>query len=64
MAGTITERKTDNRLVNDRFNGLRARIDGEVHTDLVRLIMYSTDASDYKEKPLAVVYPRHENDIR
>jgi len=64
MAGTITERTTDNRLVNDRFNGLRARIDGEVHTDLTRLIMYSTDASDYKEKPLAVVYPRHENDIR
>ncbi len=26
--------------------------------------MYSTDASDYKERPQAVVYPRHENDIR
>ncbi|MCK5066449.1 MAG: FAD-binding protein [Bacteroidales bacterium] len=26
--------------------------------------MYSTDASDYKEYPQAVVYPKHENDIR
>ncbi|TFH28504.1 MAG: FAD-binding oxidoreductase [Bacteroidia bacterium] len=26
--------------------------------------MYSTDASDYKEYPQAVVYPSHENDIR
>lgn len=26
--------------------------------------MYSTDASDYREQPLAVVYPVHENDIR
>jgi len=26
--------------------------------------MYSTDASDYKEYPQAVVYPAHENDLR
>ena len=26
--------------------------------------MYATDASDYKELPLAVVYPKHEADIR
>ncbi|MCK4746659.1 MAG: FAD-binding oxidoreductase, partial [Bacteroidales bacterium] len=26
--------------------------------------MYSTDASDYKEYPQAVVYPKNENDIR
>ncbi len=26
--------------------------------------MYATDASDYKEVPLAVVYPKHEADIR
>lgn len=50
--------------MNDRFNSLRSRLDGEVFTDPVRLIIYSTDASDYKERPLAVVYPRHENDLR
>ena len=26
--------------------------------------MYATDASDYKEVPQAVVYPKHESDIR
>ena len=46
------------------FDALRARLDGELHTDQVRLILYSTDASDYRERPLAVAYPRHENDIR
>ena len=48
----------------DKFNQLRARLDGEVFTDNIRLTMYSTDASDYRERPMAVVYPRHEADIR
>ena len=48
----------------DKFKQLNARIDGEVFTDNLRLTMYSTDASDYKERPMAVVYPRHEADIR
>ncbi|MEN8227621.1 MAG: FAD-linked oxidase C-terminal domain-containing protein [Bacteroidota bacterium] len=64
MAGTIRSEKRIGRSVNDRFDALRARLDGEVYTDRVRLIMYSTDASDYKERPQAVVYPHHENDIR
>ena len=51
-------------IVESKFNELRARLDGEVFTDNIRLIMYSTDASDYKERPVAVVYPRHETDIR
>jgi FAD/FMN-containing dehydrogenase/Fe-S oxidoreductase len=46
------------------FDELRARLDGELFTDRLRQIMYSTDASDYKEYPQAVVYPSHENDIR
>ncbi|HDR67493.1 MAG TPA: FAD-binding oxidoreductase, partial [Bacteroidaceae bacterium] len=51
-------------LSSPALNGLRAKIDGEVFTDRARLIMYSTDASAYRERPLAVVYPVHENDIR
>ncbi len=47
-----------------RLKQLAARIDGELHTDRMHLLMYSTDASDYRERPLAVVYPRHEEDIR
>lgn len=64
MAGTSTKKRRKSDPAQDRFNSLRSRIDGEVFTDPVRLIIYSTDASDYKEKPQAVVYPRHENDIR
>ncbi|MCK4993280.1 MAG: FAD-binding oxidoreductase, partial [Bacteroidales bacterium] len=43
---------------------MKARIDGELFTDRLRLLMYATDASDYKEIPQAVVYPKHEADIR
>ncbi|MEN8156592.1 MAG: FAD-binding oxidoreductase, partial [Bacteroidota bacterium] len=50
--------------MNNRFDELQARLDGDLFTDRIHLIMYSTDASDYREKPLAVVYPRHEKDIR
>ena len=64
MAGATKSNKKVKRSVNDRFSLLRARLDGELFTDRMRLIMYSTDASDYKEQPLAVVYPHHENDIR
>ena len=35
-----------------------------MHTDRLRRIMYATDASDYRELPRAVIYPRHESDIR
>ncbi len=48
----------------DKFKQLRHRIDGEVFTDNIHLTMYSTDASDYRERPMAVVYPQHEADIR
>jgi FAD/FMN-containing dehydrogenase/Fe-S oxidoreductase len=47
-----------------KFDHLRGCIDGELHTDRLRLLMYATDASDYKEVPQAVVYPKHEADIR
>lgn len=64
MAGTIQEQRQNSRAVDNRFDVLRARMDGEVYTDQLHRIIYSTDASDYKEKPVAVVYPRHENDLR
>ena len=43
---------------------MKARIDGELFTDRLRLLMYATDASAYRELPQAVVYPKHESDIR
>jgi FAD/FMN-containing dehydrogenase/Fe-S oxidoreductase len=51
-------------IAKSKLDELQARLDGELHRDRLRLIMYATDASDYKEYPQAVVYPRHENDLR
>jgi len=56
--------KSSTQIAGSKLDELRARLDGELYTDRLRLIMYSTDASDYKEYPQAVVYPSHENDIR
>lgn len=45
-------------MILDGFN-----IKGEVFTDLEHQIIYSTDASAYREKPLGVAYPKDETDI-
>ncbi|MFI5778354.1 FAD-binding and (Fe-S)-binding domain-containing protein [Nocardia sp. NPDC051570] len=42
---------------------LRAGIDGEVDTDERRRAEYSSDASNYRVRPAAVVFPRGEADI-
>ncbi len=36
---------------------------GELFTDIAIRTIYSTDASEYKQMPLAVAYPRDNNDI-
>jgi FAD/FMN-containing dehydrogenase/Fe-S oxidoreductase len=38
--------------------------EGEVRTDLSSRLMYATDASIYREEPLAVVYPVNAEDIK
>ena len=63
MAESIRSKKREKGSVNDGLLLLRERLEGEVYSDLARRIMYSTDASDYKEKPHAIVYPQHEGDI-
>ena len=45
------------------FKGLMAVLEGDLLTDNLNKILYSTDASVYKEEPLAVVLPRHKQDI-
>lgn len=40
------------------------RISGEVSFDNVTLGIYATDASIYQMKPVAVLWPRDENDVR
>ncbi|KJS00341.1 MAG: hypothetical protein VR65_12500 [Desulfobulbaceae bacterium BRH_c16a] len=43
---------------------LRASIKGEVRVDRLSLQLYSTDASDFRKEPIAVVIPRHIADVR
>ena len=39
-------------------------IKGEIRIDLLHRILYSTDASAYRETPLGVAYPKDTEDIR
>ena len=39
-------------------------IHGEVRTDLLHRILYSTDASAYREMPLAEAFPKDETDVQ
>ena len=48
----------------EKFNSLEASLDGELKYDRVSRLIYSTDASDYREKPLAVVWPKNSSDIK
>ncbi len=42
---------------------LKARVGGDVHTSASVLAVYSTDASNYRHVPLAVVVPRSVEDV-
>lgn len=50
--------------LNKRFDDLAQNIDGELRYDGLTKTIYSTDASVYKEEPLAVIWPRNADDIR
>jgi FAD/FMN-containing dehydrogenase/Fe-S oxidoreductase len=56
-----------NEIIGDELmaelQSLDALIDGEIFMDTARRLMYATDASAYRELPLAICRPRHENDI-
>ena len=43
---------------------LAARLEGELRLDDVARAIYSTDASEYQERPLAVALPKSEADVR
>jgi FAD/FMN-containing dehydrogenase/Fe-S oxidoreductase len=46
------------------FDELSQTIDGELYIDKTHRIIYSTDASSYRELPQAVILPRHREDIK
>ncbi len=50
--------------LTSKLSILQASLDGELHhSDLMR-VLYATDASVYRELPLAVALPKHKDDIR
>ena len=48
----------------DNLLNLKNSLEGDLFTDTVQLIIYSTDASAYREKPLAVARPKNAEDIK
>ncbi len=46
------------------FNQLKAQLEGDLYIDNVQRVLYSTDASQYKEMPLAVTKPKNKEDIK
>ena len=46
------------------FEKLSQSLDGELYSDKTHRILYSTDASSYRELPLAVVVPRDKEDVK
>ena len=43
---------------------LAAGLSGELHADRLMRTLYATDASIYREMPMAVAYPKNEEDVR
>ena len=46
------------------FNLLKSQLEGDVFADNVQRVLYSTDASQYRELPLAVTRPKNKEDIQ
>jgi len=46
------------------FSNLKSTLEGDLFTDNVQRILYSTDASQYRELPLAVTRPKNKEDIK
>ncbi len=46
------------------FNLLKSQLEGDLFIDNVQRVLYSTDASQYKEMPLAVTKPKSKDDIK
>jgi len=46
------------------FDQLKSQLEGDLFIDNVQRILYSTDASQYKEMPLAVTKPKSKEDVK
>src|SRR5215831_13261803 len=50
--------------IQEKLQQLTETLDGELYVDDTMRILYSTDASAYREKPLAVAIPKNTNDLK
>lgn len=50
--------------VSTKLDLLKENLEGDLKYDIVTRTIYSTDASDYKEMPVAVVWPKGISDLR
>jgi FAD/FMN-containing dehydrogenase/Fe-S oxidoreductase len=50
--------------VNTPFSELAKSLDGELHTDFLRCHLLATDASIFKQIPVAVAYPKSTADVQ
>ena len=51
-------------ILQDQLDQLKSQLSGDLFTDNVHRVLYSTDASQYKEMPLAVTKPKNKEDIK
>jgi len=50
--------------IHNNLSFLKRIIEGEIFTDESTRLMYATDASAYREIPVAVIYPKSKHDIK
>ena len=50
--------------MNNKLDILKSQLDGELHYDNMMKTLYATDASVYREMPLAVALPKNSDDIK
>jgi len=50
--------------VNEALSALKQSLKGELFTDNATRILYATDASAYREMPLAVIWPKNTDDLK
>jgi len=58
----LVEKITDNLFYP--IQDLKSQLLGELHSDDTHRVIYSTDASAYKEKPLTIAFPKDIRDIK
>ena len=51
-------------MMEQQLRQLAGRLKGELHTDTTMRTLYATDASAYREMPLAVAIPDGMDDLR